>query len=83
MFLGPVYGRPTPVADLPSLFAGAAPDSNAIGGATPDGDVLDILDRISTKDLNGSVSFAENVIGYMKRLENNLLWSNIKVINLL
>ena len=65
--------------DLPSMFAGFLSDANAITRAKSDSVVLDILKEITPKELNGTVTFAENVIGYMKRLENNLKWSNIMV----
>ncbi|XP_076259221.1 salivary peroxidase/catechol oxidase-like isoform X3 [Rhynchophorus ferrugineus] len=38
-----------------------------------------LLGRITQKDLNNTVDFATNVIGFMERLENNLRWSDIKV----
>ncbi|KAL1517115.1 hypothetical protein ABEB36_000924 [Hypothenemus hampei] len=58
---------------------GALSNDVAASSTAPNRDMQEILDRITVEDLNGTVNFAENVIGYMKRLENNLLWSNIKV----
>lgn len=65
--------------DLASMFAGGVQDNDVIPDVIPRPQVLGILNSISPKDLNETVNFAANVIGYMKRLENNLLWSNIKV----
>ncbi|XP_066149567.1 peroxidase-like [Euwallacea fornicatus] len=52
---------------------------NSISMTTPNSEMMDILNHITIEDLNSTVNFAVNVVGYMKRLENNLLWSNIKV----
>uniref|UniRef100_A0AAR5Q3E0 Peroxidase n=3 Tax=Dendroctonus ponderosae TaxID=77166 RepID=A0AAR5Q3E0_DENPD len=60
-------------------FHGGVQDNDVIPDVIPRPQVLGILNSISPKDLNETVNFAANVIGYMKRLENNLLWSNIKV----
>ncbi|XP_066246605.1 peroxidase-like [Euwallacea similis] len=59
-------------------FHGGVHD-NSISMTTPNREMLDILNHITVEDLNSTVNFAVNVVGYMKRLENNLLWSNIKV----
>jgi len=59
------------------MFAGES-EENSISSTVTNHEMLDILDHITLDDLNASVTFAVNIVGYMKRLENNLLSSNIK-----
>ncbi|XP_050296413.1 peroxidase-like isoform X2 [Anthonomus grandis grandis] len=60
-------------------FHGGPINKNAISSTANKPEVLNILNKITVGDLNDTVNFAENVIRFLKRLENNLLWSNIKV----
>ncbi|XP_060527405.1 peroxidase-like isoform X2 [Cylas formicarius] len=67
-----------------SIHAGIFSDATLIlappsSGGRCDYEHVDIFDAIRDDDLNRSVSFADRVVGSMKRLEDNLLWSSITV----
>ncbi|CAG9766731.1 unnamed protein product [Ceutorhynchus assimilis] len=53
--------------------------NNVLDDPMPDKPVADILDQITRHDLNRTVAFAASMVELMERLENNLLWSEIKV----
>lgn len=64
---------------LLSNFEGFFEDSEENSIVKRENKVEEVLKDITKKDLNHTVNFAIDIVGFMKRLENNLLWANIKV----